>query len=284
MRGALSIQGSHLIAGWGVSCCAPLGVLPPREMVSVAWGLRLLVDGYTGPVVRIRRNTDNVEQNFGCTTNGDLDTASIAAFLAGDSGFVSQVFDQGSSTLFGGSQTTRITQSGLTFQPLFDPVGMNGRPAMIFDGIDDRLDTGVNTGGIVNSTVIAVFQRGNISQVLGEVAALAPNDSGRGMFSSSGAAAFSFTDRIFVNGRELGAFMPTTPLIPTTGLPMVAVGDNGQPRNYTAGGNYRIGFGQPSNQFLGGPFSEVTFYKKLTPAQRAALQRNAADYYGVTLQ
>lgn len=82
---------------------------------------------YTGPLVRIRRSTDSVQQDFGYVENtGLLDTAAIAAFIGGGSGFVVTIYDQVGST--------NPTQATASLQPLYVASGQGGKPTMRFSG------------------------------------------------------------------------------------------------------------------------------------------------------
>lgn len=57
---------------------------------------QLLRGGYFGsPLIRVRRSSDNAEQNFGVTNSGVLDTAALLSFVgAGNNGFVVTIFSQ----------------------------------------------------------------------------------------------------------------------------------------------------------------------------------------------
>jgi hypothetical protein len=59
----------------------------------VAYSLRKLSSTYTGNCIRVRRSSDNTEQNIGFVANV-LDTASLLSFCGSGSGFVVTWFDQ----------------------------------------------------------------------------------------------------------------------------------------------------------------------------------------------
>jgi len=75
---------------------------------SVAFSLRKLRTAYTGNCIRVRRASDNAEQNIGFVGN-DLDTASLLTFCAGTNGFVTTWYDQ-SSNVRNVSQLTAANQ------------------------------------------------------------------------------------------------------------------------------------------------------------------------------
>lgn len=60
---------------------------------SVAYSLRKLRTAYTGSAIRVRRASDNAEQNIGFV-GGNLDTAALLSFCGSGSGFVTTFYDQ----------------------------------------------------------------------------------------------------------------------------------------------------------------------------------------------
>ena len=101
-----------------------------RRLTSVTWGVD---DTVTDPLVRIRRDSDNDEQNFTYNGSGDLDAAGIATFVGAGSGFFAKWFDQSGN----GKDATQVTT---TRQPLYTASAINSLPAPTFDGNNDHLD------------------------------------------------------------------------------------------------------------------------------------------------
>jgi SPP1 family predicted phage head-tail adaptor len=75
---------------------------------SVAYSLRKLRTAYTGSAVRVRRSSDNTEQDIGFVA-GQLDTASLLAFCGVGDGFVQTWYDQ-SGNANNAIQTTAASQ------------------------------------------------------------------------------------------------------------------------------------------------------------------------------
>lgn len=76
---------------------------------SAAYSLRKLSSTYTGNCIRVRRSSDNTEQNIGFVANV-LDTASLLTFCGSGSGFVTTWYDQSGNS-------NNATQSNATYQP-----------------------------------------------------------------------------------------------------------------------------------------------------------------------
>jgi hypothetical protein len=79
--------------------------------------------------MRVRRDSDDEEQNFGFDSNGDLDTAGIAAFCGSANGYVSRWWDQSTA----GNHADQATD---TNQPQIyngsAVITENGKPALDF--------------------------------------------------------------------------------------------------------------------------------------------------------
>jgi hypothetical protein len=77
-----------------------VGVIPPPSLLldtysgaAVGYSLRKLRSAYTGNAIRVRRSSDNAEQNIGFVSNV-LDTASLLTFCGAGNGFVTTWYDQ----------------------------------------------------------------------------------------------------------------------------------------------------------------------------------------------
>jgi hypothetical protein len=90
----------------------------------LATGLHKIVSSYTGPALRLRRDGDNAEQDFGFVGN-DLDVNAINEWLNGTNGYCTTLYDQ---TGHNGS----ITQNDMFRQPQFLASGLNNRPILHF--------------------------------------------------------------------------------------------------------------------------------------------------------
>lgn len=110
-----------------------------------AWSLRKLRAAFAGSAIRVRRASDNAEQNIGFDALGNLDTSALTTFCTGTNGFVTTWYDQSGNNKNG-------VQSSATSQPkIYDSVTgvltQNGKPTVSFDGSDDFLDCGLLNGG-----------------------------------------------------------------------------------------------------------------------------------------
>jgi len=106
------------------------GLLATYTGAAAAYSVRQLSDKAILSM-RVRRDSDDVEQNFGFDTNGDLDTAGIASFCGTANGYVTRWWDQSTN----GNHADQATD---TSQPqIYNGTAViteNGKPAIEFDG------------------------------------------------------------------------------------------------------------------------------------------------------
>lgn len=113
---------------------------------SAAWSLRRLSGSYSGAAVKVRRSSDDTEQDIGFDGAGALDTAALLSFVGAGDGFIKTWYDQSGNS-------KNVTQTTAANQPKIVSSGavitQGTRPAVSFDGSNDYLegsDTGLPTG------------------------------------------------------------------------------------------------------------------------------------------
>ncbi|QGZ17225.1 minor tail protein [Arthrobacter phage Giantsbane] len=115
---------------------ATRGTLWTPSLPSYAYSLRLVVPGYTGKLVRVRRSSDNTETDIAALATGRLDEAALLAFAGAGDAFIAKWYDQTSAAL-------HVAQTVQTAQPKIVAAGVivksGNRPAASFDGVDDVL-------------------------------------------------------------------------------------------------------------------------------------------------
>lgn len=90
---------------------------------AAAYGFRKLRSAYTGAAIRVRRSSDNAEQDIGFVGNS-LDTAALTSFVGVSTAYLVTKYDQSTNG-------NNATQATTTRQPQY------GSLAAIMDGVDD---------------------------------------------------------------------------------------------------------------------------------------------------
>lgn len=122
------------------------------EDISFAYSLRLLESDYDGPLIRLRRASDNQEMDFTCADDDRVDIAAIDIWRAGSLVYVTIWYDQSGIGL-------NAIQTNTAFQPQFMPDPT--QPYFVGDGTNDLLivpESQLNlTENGKNGTILGVF-------------------------------------------------------------------------------------------------------------------------------
>jgi hypothetical protein len=115
-------QGANNTIGWGdihaksyagltdiVGVQATSLLLDTYPNAAVAYSLRKLRTAYTGAAIRVRRSSDNAEQDINFV-GGDLDTSSLLTFCGAGNGFITTWYDQ-STNANNATQATATSQA-----------------------------------------------------------------------------------------------------------------------------------------------------------------------------
>lgn len=140
------------------------GLLDTYSGAAVAYSAaRRLANAYTGSLIRVRRSSDNAEQDIGYDANNVLDESALTSFVGAGDGFVTTWYDQSGNA-------NNATQSTAANQPKIVSSGVvntqaglsSGKPALSFDGVNDFMDfTSLVT--TANYTAFVAAKRLNVS-------------------------------------------------------------------------------------------------------------------------
>lgn len=134
-----------------------------------AWSVaRRLRSRYSGPLLRVRRSSDNAEQDIGYRGDGALDSAALLAFCGAGSGFAAKVYDQGGGA-YDMVQATAGSQPRIVNSGALDTMGAAGRPALNFIGGTRCLDNAAFSYGpaaTVNAAAVTVDAGGDVGNAI----------------------------------------------------------------------------------------------------------------------
>jgi hypothetical protein len=115
-----------------------------------AYSLRKLSSTYTGYAIRVRRSSDNTEQDIGFDSNGDLDTSSLLSFVGAGDGYVTVWYDQSGPFVEYYTGHASLGQSSAVSQPQIVSSGVlitdNGKPSILLDGSNDSMSIAYDRG------------------------------------------------------------------------------------------------------------------------------------------
>ena len=118
------------VIGGGGSASGFTGLLDTYSGASAAYSLRQLSSTYSGSAIKVRRSSDNAEQDI-AFVNNELDTATLETFAGAGDAFVTTWYDQSGSgndaTQTTASDQPKIVSSGST-------ITEGTKPSLEFDG------------------------------------------------------------------------------------------------------------------------------------------------------
>ena len=248
---------------------------------AAAYSLRLLRSAYTGSAIRVRRESDNTEQDIGFVSN-ELDTSALTTFCSGTNGFVKTWYDQSGN----GYDATQSTASN---QPQIVSSGSvileNSKPSVRFDGSNDYMDASGVTTGNPKSIFIAtkfesllssekvIFDSITTTQAILYKAGTDQISLGFGSFTLTSYTATTnyILYSILQNGSTSNAFIDSTNQILTN----TNLGTN-------AFNGLRIGAVRgTANLFYNGIVSEFIVYGSNESSNRTGIETNINDFYSI---
>jgi hypothetical protein len=251
---------------------------------AAAYSLRKLRGPYIGDAIRVRRASDNTEQDIGFVDN-ELDTASLTTFCSGTDGFVTTWYDQSGSGY-------NALQTIANFQPQIVSSGSvlleNGKAAINFLDTKQFIITVPNSFFGLNDISAFLVTRtisndtGGLSQK--RDAFLAGNfgigvNVGKYQFQTRNGAisstvdstnAYSTQQIVNVIRNSSGLYMNS----PETKFTSSAVAD------LTSSGPWKFGSGD-SYGILNGSIQEKIIYLSDQTSNQSAIQSNINSYYGI---
>lgn len=136
-------------------------IVPPLlddyPSAAAAYSLRKLRTAYTGSAIRVRRASDNTEQDIGFVNN-ELDTSALTTFCSGTDGFLKTWYDQ-SGNGYDATQTTAASQPQIVSSG--SVILENGKPSAQFDGSNDFMTASGFGTGAERSVFLTMRGNGN---------------------------------------------------------------------------------------------------------------------------
>lgn len=234
---------------------------------------RRLSSTYTGALIRVRRSSDNTEQDIGYTAGNLLDEAALTTFVGAGNGFVTTWYDQSGNAL-NVTQTTADNQPKIVSSGTVEKEG--SKPCVSFDGVNDILVKSLASIGYL--TTFSVLKYNNINTKV------AISDSLDSVYLN---IAFSDTFRAYVNAYKVGdasntnrnlhylLINSTNCIIGTNGSTNTTAGTPTTSMNGIAIGRSIAGFASDSK------IQEVIVYSANKSSDRTSIESNINTFYSI---
>jgi hypothetical protein len=255
------------------------GLLDSFPSSAAAYSLRNLDKDYLGPLIRVRRSDNNIEQDIYGDYYGNLDTVGLKNFVGSSSGFVTVWYDQSGNA-------RNATQTVAASQPRIVNAGIVERnfnkATVMFDGSNDNFAI----PSISITTYSLFFAYSRPSPGIGQ--ALLSTTSPTQWFVQSGGInniqdvtiGAAATNTFTTNGQLISLFK-------TGGVSGGSIFRNANSLSLTAptvGSTYsidRLGVRHEGSFFLNGTISETIIYTSNESSNRTGIENNINSYFSI---
>ena len=255
------------------------GLLDTYSGAAAAYSLRQLSSAYSGNAIKVRRASDNAEQDI-AFANNELDTATLETFASGTDAFVTTWYDQSGNA-------NNATQATASAQPQIVSSGStileNGKPCVEFDGSDDQLSLSSSLGDVESTTFLTMKSLNTAEDV--------PYARGQYYTITMNPSFNSFEFRDFVNTvyqsadvTALSQFVSSLYRGANSASLQIAI--DGTIQSDT-GENGRVSFGSGSigsasgNWWWNGRVQEIIEYNSNESSNRTGIETNINDFYSI---
>ena len=127
----ISISNSISIGRSVIQSSAPSLLLDQYgDGIAAAYSVRKLSSSYSGSAFRVRRDSDNSEQDIGFDTDGNLDESALTTFVSSNNGLIVTWYDQ-SGNSNNATQSTSTRQMRVVSSGTIDKLGTRVAPNSI---------------------------------------------------------------------------------------------------------------------------------------------------------
>lgn len=256
------------------------GLLDLYPNAAAAYSLRKLRIAYSGSAIRVRRSSDNTEQDIGFVNNV-LDTSSLTSFCGSGNGFVTTWYDQ-SGNAVNVTQTTAGNQPQIVSSGSVITIsGIGGsKPSLLFDGTNDFMSR-TNFSWINYSMFFVQKANGGIAWQNGSGNGVGLNTSSGTLYSlyERNVADHNFgtrtSDLRLISGIRNQSISKLNGYINTTLYTLSTSNAN------TPSTGFYIGALDGSSVYYNGHQSELIFYTTDESSNLSGIQSNINTYYGI---
>lgn len=236
----------------------------------VAFSLRRLNYDYTGPLITVRRSSDNTQKDI-----YTLNDSSLQSFVGSSSGFVSKWYDQSGNDNHL-TQTTTANQPRIVNSGIIDKSG--NKPSLFFStGATANvlnLTTRVSTIGSVFSVVKPLFTAGQLNcYILGDTFYFDYHGNTDQWLSSSNAATYVINGNNYINN-VLTNFTTTNKTTNLVLLSMIHTASSGRFNSLSTDRNL-------GGRQWKGYYTELVLYSSNQTTNRVNIENNINNYYNI---
>lgn len=248
---------------------------------SAAYSVRKLRTAYIGNCIRVRRSSDNTEQDIGFDSNGNLDESGLTTFVGANNGFVTTWYDQ-SGNGHNLAQSTALNQPQIVGSGTV--LKRNSKPILQTDGNSFLTNSTIPSWGSVNSIFFNLY----LTSTRDNIAMSSSNTDTNQHFPSRQA---NGTNRYYdslsnITASALPTALNLISIFENTGVLNVwennsQLVNNGTANTGTATGLYLFRRSSGNGLLNGYGIPEVIIYSSNQLSNRAGINTNINTYFSI---
>jgi hypothetical protein len=255
------------------------GLLDTYSDALVAYSLRKLRAWYYGAAIRVRRSSDNTEQDIAFDASGNLDTTSLLAFVGSGSGYVAKWYDQSGSTnhLI---KTTAANQPRIVNAGVLEMVGT--KPAVRWTlnaNVENLLSMTTPLTNVQSVFLNITYQSGSTyAPLLGHSSLYDYHSDTSVHLSTNFAVSYVRNGAKYINGvsKTNATFTKSTS---NSLITMIHTSASGRVDQISS--DRTVGVNVFEYRCFSGYYSEIILYSSDQTTNRAAIESNINSYYSI---
>ena len=250
-----------------------------------AYSVRRLSSTYTGNALRVRRSSDNTEQDIGFIGE-DLDTAALTSFVGAGNGFVTTLYDQSGNGANAAQSTANAQIQIVSSGTIISPGGSGKASFQASEGRSNYPFTGFTTNQ-VTQLMVGKKALGTSSRLTAFSGSNPGNASTNLSHWSDSNIYFQWEDYYRQTSSAISNIDYEVIFASTTSASTAVIWRNG---SNLAGSvtslpainnDYSLIFEYPSNQFSIGLYQDLVIWNSDQSANAAGIQANVNAYYSI---
>jgi hypothetical protein len=255
------------------------GLLDTYSDALVAYSLRKLRSWYYGAAIRVRRSSDNTEQDIYFDASGNLDTASLLTFVGSGSGYVAKWYDQS-------GRTNHLIKISATNQPRIVNAGVletiGGKPAVrwtLISNIENLLSMTTPLTNVRSVFLNITYLSGSTyAPLLGHSSFYDYHSNTLEYLNGTHASSYVLNGTKYINGvsKTNATFTKSTS---NSLISMIHTSASGRVDQISSDRTVGVNVGE--YRCFSGYYSEIVLYSSDQTANRAAIESNINSYYSI---
>ena len=255
------------------------GLLDTYSDALVAYSLRKLRSWYYDAAIRVRRSSDNTEQDIYFDASGNLDTASLLTFVGSGSGYVAKWYDQSGSN-------NHLIKISATNQPRIVNAGVletiGGKPAVrwtLISNIENLLSMTTPLTNVRSVFLNITYLSGSTySPLLGHSSFYDYHSNTLEYLNGTHASSYVLNGTKYINGvsKTNATFTKSTS---NSLISMIHTSASGRVDQISS--DRTVGVNMGEYRCFSGYYSEIVLYSSDQTANRAAIESNINSYYTI---